>query len=337
MKDIKVAIIGAGWYGCHLAYAFKKKGIDVKIFEKNSKIFNEASFYNQNRLHNGFHYPRSFKTRLQSKRGFRLFNIYYPELISNMDLSLYAIAENKSIIDFQTYKSIMSSSELSFEDVSESVPIALNNIEGVIDTNEKIIDSEKSKLFFENKLEGIIIKENKISINEINKLKIDGYKIIDCTWNKIFSNKLFYYESTIIFKYLRKYQTNFGLTIMDGLFSSIYPIDKKYATLSDVEYTPFFKTSSYTNAYKAIQKITSDKINDIRKNMENKIINYFPQFNEHFEFVEPIFSVKTKKLDNNSDDRSSYLMKLDENIYSVFSGKIDTIFDIEYQLISTLF
>ena len=30
-------------------------------------------------------------------------------------------------------------------------------------------------------------------------------------------------------------------------------------------------------------------------------------------------------------------MKLDENMYSVFSGKIDTIFDIEYQLISSLF
>ena len=65
--------------------------------------------------------------------------------------------------------------------------------------------------------------------------------------------------------------------------------------------------------------------------------NMHPGFNEHFEYVEPIFSVKTKRLDNNSDDRSSYLMKLDENIYSVFSGKIDTIFDIEYQLISTLF
>ena len=41
--------------------------------------------------------------------------------------------------------------------------------------------------------------------------------------------------------------------------------------------------------------------------MENKITYYFPQFNEHFEFVEPIFSVKTKRLDNNSDDRSSTL------------------------------
>ena len=58
---------------------------------------------------------------------------------------------------------------------------------------------------------------------------------------------------------------------MDGLFSSIYPIDKKYATLSDVEYTPFFKTSSYTNAYKAIHNINSVEINEIRKNMKIKL------------------------------------------------------------------
>ena len=40
---------------------------------KKKDIFNGASGYNQNRLHLGFHYPRSKKTRIQSKVGFYKF------------------------------------------------------------------------------------------------------------------------------------------------------------------------------------------------------------------------------------------------------------------------
>ena len=32
--DAKVAIIGAGWYGCHLGMMLDAMGCDVSIFEK---------------------------------------------------------------------------------------------------------------------------------------------------------------------------------------------------------------------------------------------------------------------------------------------------------------
>ena len=73
---------------------------------------------------------------------------------------------------------------------------------------------------------------------------------------------------------------------------------------------------------------------EIKENMVKKISFYFPQFTEYYEIIEPIFSIKTKTSNNSTDDRSSYLIKVDENIYSVFSGKIDTIFDIEFELMS---
>ena len=44
---MKIAIIGAGWYGCHLALVLKEEGHDVTVFEKNSEIFRGASGYNQ--------------------------------------------------------------------------------------------------------------------------------------------------------------------------------------------------------------------------------------------------------------------------------------------------
>ena len=69
----KIAIIGAGWFGCHIAHQIKKKlnKFDIKLYEKEKDIFLGASSNNQNRLHLGFHYPRSKQTRLQSKNGSR--------------------------------------------------------------------------------------------------------------------------------------------------------------------------------------------------------------------------------------------------------------------------
>ena len=62
MKKKNFCIIGAGWYGCHIGLYLKDKGHNVKIFEKESRIFSGSSGFNQFRLHKGFHYPRSSET-----------------------------------------------------------------------------------------------------------------------------------------------------------------------------------------------------------------------------------------------------------------------------------
>ena len=86
----KIAIIGAGWFGCHIASEIiKLNKFDVQIFEKNNEIFEEASTNNQNRLHLGFHYPRSKETRTQSKKGFKKFLGIYPFLCSKVKNNIY--------------------------------------------------------------------------------------------------------------------------------------------------------------------------------------------------------------------------------------------------------
>ena len=62
-KKHKIAIIGAGWFGCHIGSELKKKNLEISIFEKEDDIFKNGSGNNTNRLHLGFHYPRSKKTR----------------------------------------------------------------------------------------------------------------------------------------------------------------------------------------------------------------------------------------------------------------------------------
>ena len=65
---MKIAIIGSGWFGCHLAHIFNKKKFDVTIFEKEKEIFQGQSGFNSNRLHLGFHYPRAKKLEISAKK-----------------------------------------------------------------------------------------------------------------------------------------------------------------------------------------------------------------------------------------------------------------------------
>ena len=50
---MKIAIIGGGWTGCHLAISLSKKGHDVTILERNTDIFQGVSGNFGIRLHKG--------------------------------------------------------------------------------------------------------------------------------------------------------------------------------------------------------------------------------------------------------------------------------------------
>ena len=63
---MRVKIIGAGIFGCMIAGELKRAGHEVVLIEKNSDIMQGASKFNHNRIHFGFHYPRSLSTAQQS-------------------------------------------------------------------------------------------------------------------------------------------------------------------------------------------------------------------------------------------------------------------------------
>ena len=69
---MKIAIIGAGFYGCYLAKHLSKKH-EIYIFEKNADLISESGNNNQYRLHQGFHYPRSKKLSSKQKKGIKNF------------------------------------------------------------------------------------------------------------------------------------------------------------------------------------------------------------------------------------------------------------------------
>jgi hypothetical protein len=139
---MKIAIIGGGWVGCHLANKFKNYH-NITLFEKNNIIFGETSSKNQNRVHEGYHYARSFNTRELCKTTINKFIYEYGFAINNVNKNYYCVPEHKSIVDYKTYLQIFN--DFDFIETNHN----FNNLEGCILTSEKHIDFNKIKNYFE--------------------------------------------------------------------------------------------------------------------------------------------------------------------------------------------
>lgn len=98
-KDLTV--IGAGFYGCMIAQHFASRGSSVTLVERHATLLAGASFRNQARVHNGYHYPRSFATAFRSHENYERFVHEFRDCVHNPRSTLYAIARfgSKTSVD----------------------------------------------------------------------------------------------------------------------------------------------------------------------------------------------------------------------------------------------
>lgn len=69
----RILVIGGGFFGMYLAEHFARCGHAVRLVEKEPAFMSRASYANQARVHNGYHYPRSILTALRSRISFPRF------------------------------------------------------------------------------------------------------------------------------------------------------------------------------------------------------------------------------------------------------------------------
>jgi hypothetical protein len=316
MADI--LIIGAGWYGCHLAKTLSED-LDVIICDNNG-VFSGASGKNQNRLHLGFHYPRSHVTRRQSKDGFYRFIDRYSSLSEEIDC-WYSIKTDDSLIDFDTYKSIMSSSGLDFTE--EYLNIKLSGISGSLKCHEHLIKTDKARKYFESELSRLLIISDNTSIT-------DAKMMIDCTGGRLSNNHKYIYELCVMLRYTGP-SDHPSITIMDGPFFTIHPTEyDSIFTVYSVMYTPVSSHKSYDLAYGSMITLNKSDVDAIKNRIENQIVETYPGFKDSFVFEDAYTVIRNKSL--NKSDRRCCEVTMCGNSIIVMPGKIDNIFYAEDQI-----
>lgn len=89
-----ITIIGGGFFGLYLAEYFSKLNKKVLIVEKEDDAMQRASYTNQARVHNGYHYPRSILTALRSRISFPRFVDEFEACIDS-DFDKYYMISNR--------------------------------------------------------------------------------------------------------------------------------------------------------------------------------------------------------------------------------------------------
>src|SRR4051794_27058259 len=70
MRHVEAAVVGAGYFGCRAALHLRGLGFSrVLLLDREDAIMRRASFVNQARVHNGYHYPRSLGTAISSRNN----------------------------------------------------------------------------------------------------------------------------------------------------------------------------------------------------------------------------------------------------------------------------
>ena len=263
-------IIGGGFYGVVIAlYLSRFKGIEnVDIYEKEADLLTRASYANQARVHNGYHYPRSFTTAYRSRENFHRFCCDWSNCVKSDFSKYYAIARRNSKVNSTQFKKLCDQVGAPLEKAEPEIKKLFNSslIEVVYKVEEYAFDSTKLKKWAHEELSTSRVKCNfghlitdaratedkKIQLSIIDKrgfVKKKLYPIVfNCTYSGLSqvetnpSNSLFNLKHEITELALIEPPSELqkiGVTVMDGPFFSTMPFpSKKLHSISHVRYTP---------------------------------------------------------------------------------------------------
>ena len=356
-------IIGGGFYGLRIAlYLHEELGVDnIVIIEKETVLMDRASYVNQARIHNGYHYPRSVLTGFRSAVNFPVFvDEYGPAVVSNFE-KYYGIAKQLSKVNAKQFEhfceKIGSEIERAPRDIEKMFNPSL--IEEVFKVKEYAFNSRKLReLLVEriNKYKGISIHTGE-SVSKIElptggagKINVvtdrDSYEadfVLNCTYSNI--NTLhrasglplvgLKHEITeMCLVELPQQLKDFSITVMDGPFFSIMPFpSKNLYTLSHVRYTPHESwiddENTSTERIKTHEYLKNRPFKSNYRQMYNDVVRFIPALKD-MKYRESIVEVKTVLVKSEDDDSRPILFRNDfgnDGYICIMGGKLDNIYD----------
>lgn len=335
----RVAVIGAGWYGCHIASSLASLGFSVTVFERRHRPLHEASGNNQFRLHLGFHYARHHATRQQSRDGFLRFVERYPDLSAEVPENVYAVPRGESLLDFATYRLVMVSSGIDFVELPGGHPL-LRDIEGALLTKERVLLIGRAREFFARRLGPALrlgCAVTQLAADEAG-VTVNGEAFdyaVDASWGHHLPLPIpVYYEPTLLLYYEAR-APHPAITFVDGPLPSVYPTeDPAIFTLSSVTHTPLGRFARGEAARAALEAVDSALVEQRRAAMEAQIAVNLPGFRDAFRFAGVQLAIKTKP-EGRADDRSCTVFQ-QGRVFCVLSGKVDTIFFATERILSLI-
>lgn len=361
----KTVIIGGGFYGLSVAlYLYDTLGVkNIDILEKEKQTMTRASYVNQARVHNGYHYPRSILTGYRSAVNFPRFTKQFGAAIHSDFNKYYAVAKHLSKVNAHQFKNFADKIEADITVAPLNIQKMFNKnlIEEVFKVKEYAFNAHALRddlLRQINDRPGITLHTG-CRVTMIDKTpdglcvitdggKFRGDFVLNCTYANIntlhrASNiplvGLKHEVTEMCLVSLPEHLKNFSITVMDGPFFSIMPFPSRgLYTLSHVRYTPHesWVDNEDTPAEKIDTHAYLDKssFQSNYKQMYNDVVRFIPALKD-MKYEESIVEVKTVLVKSEDDDSRPILFKAHlgyKGYVCIMGGKLDNIYDVYEEL-----
>jgi len=365
-------VFGAGIYGLYSAFICSKQGQRILVLERDSNAFMRATYINQARVHMGYHYPRSKMTALKSAHYFQRFCEDYGFCIKRDFKQIYATSAALSWTNATAFQKFCNDSNIPCERINEKEYFRTGLCDGAFLTEEFTYDAMILRDYFLEELVksgcvDILYNQNIEKIEECGQRWIvssssqnyDSPFILNATYagineiQKMMGYEIFnikYELCEIILCEVDEKLKDIGLTVMDGPFFSIMPFGKTgYHSLTSVTFTPHITSYNETATFECQAKSEGMCSPEHLANCNYcpvKPKSAWPYMSQlakkymlkefKFTYVESLFSMKPILKVAEIDDSRPTMIKVEKQnptFVSAFSGKINTIYDLDEVLL----
>lgn len=362
-------IIGAGMYGLYSAlFCGRRKEQSVLVLECDPTPFRRATYINQARVHQGYHYPRSISTAIKSAGYFERFHKDYSFCINREFDKVYATSSQYSWSDGRQFKQFCKAAGIPCEELQPERFFKDRMCDGAFLTREFTYGAMILRDYFLRELE--TLKNVKIqygtNITRIEKLQ-DAYavyadgteyrtgflldaayagtnQILDMAGLEKFEIK--YELCEIILCNVNEELRRYGFTVMDGPFFSIMPFGMTgLHSLTSVTFTPHVTSYDAVPTFACQEEsggfCTAARLgncNDCPAKpktafpyMANLARKYLKD-DYKFTYMQSLFSIKPILMSSEIDDSRPTVIRTystDPTFVGVLSGKINTVYDMD--------
>lgn len=343
---MKIAVVGGGIFGVTAALKLSNH-FSVDLFEKNDEILQSTSGINQYRVHRGYHYPRSDNTVSSLLQAEKSFKDEFNDALINYRNHYYCISKRDSFTTATQYLEFCKRNKLKYELVTSEL-LDKSKIELCIKVNESLFDPIKLKEICIKKL-----KNSNISLfmnTKVNNENLQNYDyVINATYAHLnellekFPESQLDYQFELCEKPLVRLPSSFSnssIVVMDGPFMSVDPYGKSenLFVMGNVVHAIHQSFVGKTPCFD--KKFNHLLDNGIIKNPSITNFNMFIESASEFmpeikkaEHVGSMYTIRTvlPKVDK-TDERPTIVKKINNNIFTIFSGKIPTCVDAANQV-----
>lgn len=359
MQD--VVVIGGGFYGAAIAiYMAKQRGFKrIVLVEREAALLTRASYNNQARVHNGYHYPRSFVTAYRSRINLPKFVRDWPQAVYKDFSKLYAIARRNSKVTSRQFQRFCQEIGARLEPVEQSMRQLFEPrlIEDVFMVEEYAFNSTQLADWAREELSALGVQvllgttvttvkrssagglDVTLTPNGGDSTTLHSGLVFNCTYSGLnqiggdfagTKTGLKHEITEMALMQMPPLLQDIGVTVMDGPFFSLMPFPaRQLHTVSHVRYTPHMSWTDRPGLNPYDELARYDRATRVDR-MIRDISRYMPGVGDATH-EDSLFEVKTILTKNEGDDGRPILFEKHDQLkgfYSVLGGKIDNIYDV---------